>query len=301
MKSTIFTALCCLACSGLLWALVNPVQHSAAQGGVRKATPTPSRPEPVKTRPRPNRPSKSELSLPTPPKRTAPNIEMVNLPGGTFSMGSPDNEAGHSNDESPQHRVTISGFAIGKYEVTQAQWKAVMGTNPSNFNGDDLPVESVSWNDAKEFCRMLSQMTSKAYRLPTEAEWEYAARAGSPGPYAGELDAIAWYGKNSGGKTHPVGQKKPNAFGLFDMHGNAWEWCEDVWHDNYNGAPTDGSAWLSGGESGRRVVRGGSWSVNDAFARDSEAVARAAVRYGDLSDTLSTAVGFRLVLPARTP
>ena len=145
---------------------------------------------------------------------------MVYVTGGTFLMGSPDNEPDRDSDERPQHRVTVPGFSMGKYEITQAQWKAVMGTNPSYFKGDNLPVENVSWNDAKEFCSKLSQMTGKQYRLPTEAEWEYACRAGTTGPYAGNLDAMAWYSNNAGFKTHPVGQKRPNAFGLYDMHGN---------------------------------------------------------------------------------
>lgn len=195
----------------------------------------------------------------TPPRRVAPEIEMVYVQGGAFLMGSPENETGRTVDEGPQRRVSVPGFYIGKYEVTQAQWRAVMGNNPSSFKGDNRPVENVSWNDAQEFCRKLSQMTGKTYRLPSEAEWEYAARAGTTGPYAGNLDAMGWYEKNSGGKTQPVGQKQANAWGLFDMHGNVWEWCEDFWHANYNGAPTDGSAWLSGGDSRYRVLRGGSW------------------------------------------
>src|SRR5436853_7544725 len=137
---------------------------------------------------------------------------------------------------------------MGKYEVTQAQSEAVMGSNPSKFQGADLPVESVSWNDVQKFIQILNSHSRKySYRLPTEAEWEYACRAGTAGDYAGKLDSMMWYGENSGGKTHPVGQKQSNAFGLYDMHGNVWEWCEDWYHENYNGAPTDGSTWLSGG------------------------------------------------------
>lgn len=187
-------------------------------------------------------------------------LEMIAIPSGSFLMGSPDglDFAG----DGPQHRVTLAPFWIGKYPVTQAQWRAVMGkkwlsmadNNPSQFKGDNLPVEHVSWDDAVKFCKAISQRTGGAYRLPSEAEWEYACRGGSNGRYCfGDdyalLGEYAWYDENSGNQTHPVGRKKPNAWGLYDMHGNVWEWCEDVWHENYNGAPTDGSAWLSGGVS----------------------------------------------------
>jgi len=191
---------------------------------------------------------------------------MVRVYGGEFLMGSPSNEEGRSVDEGPQRHVTVPGFYIGKYEVTQAQWKAVMGSgnNPSSFKGDDLPVENVSWNDAKDFCQKLTAMTGKTYRLPSEAEWEYACRAKTTGAYAGNLDAIAWYSNNSGNRAHPVGQKQANAFGLFDMHGNVREWCEDHWHNNYNGAPTDGSAWVDISRSASdRVLRGGGWDYSD--------------------------------------
>jgi formylglycine-generating enzyme required for sulfatase activity/tRNA A-37 threonylcarbamoyl transferase component Bud32 len=182
-------------------------------------------------------------------------LELVALPGGTFMMGSNNLHA----NENPAHRVTISPFTIGKYEVTQEQWRAVMGDNPSFFTNDVSPVESVSWEDVQMFCRKLSQQTNQAYRLPTEAEWEYACRAGEAGSYAGSLEAMAWYDKNSEGKTHPVGLKQPNAWGLYDMHGNVWEWVQDRWHKDYNGAPTEGTAWENGGDASLRVRRGGSW------------------------------------------
>jgi formylglycine-generating enzyme required for sulfatase activity len=155
-----------------------------------------------------------------------------------------------------------------------------------------LPVENISWSDAKEFCEKLSQMTDKAYRLPSEAEWEYGCRAGTTGDRAGNLDAIAWYNNNSDGKTHPVGQKQPNAFGLYDMRGNVWEWCDDFWHSDYNGAPTDGSAWLRGGDSRYRVVRGGSWG-------DIEGFCRSAYRSRDVTRGRSFYLGVRVVVSTR--
>ncbi|MFN8001764.1 MAG: SUMF1/EgtB/PvdO family nonheme iron enzyme [Acidobacteriota bacterium] len=154
-----------------------------------------------------------------PHKPVAPDIEMVQVPSGTFLMGSPISELGHSTNEEPQHRVTVQSFYIGKYEITQAQWKSVMGNNSSIFASiladDDLPVANVEWTEATEYCRKLTQLSGKEYRVPTEAEWEYACRAGTTGPYAGDLDAIAWYEKNSKNELHPIGQKQPNAFGLY--------------------------------------------------------------------------------------
>ena len=191
---------------------------------------------------------------------------MVNIPAGSFSMGS-NNGWSH---EKPPHLVNIRFFALGKYEITQGQWKAVMGSNPSDFNTCGLicPVEQVSWEDVQQFIDKLNQKSGKNYRLPSEAEWEYAAREGSTTiyEYSGNNDRdglgqYGWFPVNSAYKTHPVGQKKPNAFGLYDMHGNIWEWTQDVWHDNYLGAPTDGSAWIAGRDLSRRVVRGGSWST----------------------------------------
>ena len=212
-------------------------------------------------------------------------LEMVYVPGGKFMMGGDKYDS-----EMPLHGVTVPAFYIGKFQITQAQWKAVMGDKiKPKFNGDDLPMESVSWEDAKEFCQKLTQMTHKAYRLPTEAEWEYACRAGTTGDYAGTLDEMS---NQSSNKTYPVGQYKPNAFGLYDMHGNVWEWCEDVWHGSYKDAPTDGSAWLSGGDSSRRVVRGGSWFYNQGNCRSANRN-----RYGPGSRNVD--IGFRVVVSAR--
>jgi formylglycine-generating enzyme required for sulfatase activity len=197
-------------------------------------------------------------------------LEMVSLPAGKFTMGSSE-----SNDEKPQHQVKVNSFAIGKYPITQAQYQAVMGTNPSHFkNNPQNPVEQVSWNDAKAFCQKLSQITGKTYRLPTEAEWEYACRAGTTTRYYfgdndNQLGDYAWYEGNSNRTTHPVGQKKPNGWGLYDMSGNVWEWCEDDWHDSYAGAPDDGTAWIDNDNrsQSRKCLRGGSWYNGPSYCR----------------------------------
>ncbi len=215
-------------------------------------------------------------------------LEMVYVPGGTFAMGSPEGEGRTS--EKPQHEVTVQPFFMGKYPITQAQYQQVMGKNPSRFKGDDRPVEEVSWDDAVEFCRRLSQQTGKEYRLSTEAEWEYACRAGTTTPYYfGETitDKLANYYRNVG-ETTSVGQFSPNAFGLYDMHGNVWEWCEDDSHDNYQGAPNDGKAWVLGKNS-TKILRGGSWY-------DRREVCRSATRsYFNRRDFRYDYVGFRVV------
>jgi formylglycine-generating enzyme required for sulfatase activity len=197
---------------------------------------------------------------------------MVVVPAGSFTMGADKNFEDASDDETPHHRVSIARpFALGKYEVTQGEWVAVMGDNPSKFKGRSRPVEQVSWNDAQDFIRRLNAKTGKQYRLPSEAEWEYAARAGSQSAYSfgddkGQLSGYAWFDGNSGNETHPMGQLKPNRFGLYDMHGNVWEWVQDCWNGSYRGAPTDGRAWTTG-DCGRRVHRGGSWNYVATLAR----------------------------------
>jgi formylglycine-generating enzyme required for sulfatase activity len=197
-----------------------------------------------------------------------PHIELVRIPPGKFMMGSMN---GFDN-EKPVHEVTINySFYMGKYEVTEAQWQAVMDNNPSQIKGcgANCPVEGVSWNEVQQFIRRLNQLNNGyTYRLPTEAEWEYACRAGTTGDYyAADVEKIGWDENNAGKKKHPVGQKKPNAFGLYDMSGNVSEYCMDRHHDNYNGAPIDGGAWLRGGEPNRRVSRGGDWFYGVTFCR----------------------------------
>ncbi|MBL8191918.1 MAG: SUMF1/EgtB/PvdO family nonheme iron enzyme [Acidobacteria bacterium] len=214
-------------------------------------------------------------------------VQMVNLPGGEFTMG-----GDRYDDEKPPHQVKLSPFAIGKCEVTQAQWKAVMGNNPSRFQGDNLPVELVSYEDIQSFLKKLGN----GFRLPTEAEWEYAARAGTGTKYSfGDdeklLREYAWFGENSDGKTYPVGEKKPNRFGLYDMHGNVWEWCSD-WYGSgyYDECQRQGTiADPQGPGTGSvRVIRGGSW-LNDAVS------CRTANRGSGVPDDRSGNLGFRLV------
>jgi len=251
-------------------------------------------------------------------------LEMVAIPGGTFWMGSADDEGG--DDEHPRHQVTVAPFWMGKFVVTQAQYETVMGKNPSHFQGGDRPVEQVSWHDAKEFCDRLSQRTGKTIRLPSEAEWEYVCRAGSTGAYCfgddrKQLKNYAWFGDNSGDlaidslqiwqtdqnnywarilanncRTHPVGEKTPNAWGLYDLHGNVWEWCLDEWHEDYSSKPDSlkrngNEAWGDINENDNRyhLLRGGSWS-HDAFN------CRSAYRGRNLAFNRNYDIGFRVVV-----
>nr|VFJ57168.1 MAG: Formylglycine-generating enzyme, required for sulfatase activity, contains SUMF1/FGE domain [Candidatus Kentron sp. FW] len=213
-------------------------------------------------------------------------MEFVWVPGGCFQMGSNDGRS----DEKPVHRVCVKGFQIGRTEVTQRQWRAVMGDNPSEFKGDDRPVEKVTWNDAQEFMKKLSARSSGSYRLPTEAEWEYACRSGGKDEkYCGgnNPDRVAWYGENWDGGHHPVGRKSANGLGLYDMSGNVYEWVQD-WHgsDYYANSPRDNPRGPSSGTS--RVVRGGSWrSIADYV--------RAAFRYGNGPGSRNDILGFRCV------
>ena len=195
---------------------------------------------------------------------------MVRVDGGTFTMGATkEQDSDIYDDEKPSHQVTLSSFSIGKYEVTQEEWETVMGSNPSKFKGAKRPVENVSWEDCQEFLRKLNQLTGKRFRLPTEAEWEYAARGGNRSrghKYAGSdnLGSVAWYEDNCGNETHPVGQKSANELGLYDMSGNVWEWCQD-WYGSYSGnAQTNPTGAISGS---RRVYRGGGWICNARLCR----------------------------------
>jgi formylglycine-generating enzyme required for sulfatase activity len=215
---------------------------------------------------------------------------------GTFMMGSPESELGRGRDER-QHQVTLTNlYSMGIYPVTQSEYHQIMGSNPSRFKGDCHPVEQVSWEDATEFIKKLNGLSEERtagrfYRLPTESEWEYACRAGSSTAYCfGEDEArlgeYAWYGANSGSKTHPVGQKAPNAWGLYDMHGNVWEWCSDWYGDYPSGSVRDPKGPSTGSY---RVSRGGSWSLGAAHCRSANRCwIGPSLRYSDL--------GFRLAL-----
>jgi eukaryotic-like serine/threonine-protein kinase len=204
-------------------------------------------------------------------------LEMVVIPAGSFLMGAANGEADASKDEYPQHSVNVPAFLIGKYPITQAQYQIITGKNPSHFKGDRRPVETVSWEDAEEFCKLLP---SQKYRLPSEAEWEYACRAGTSTPFyfGGTIapnlvnyDGNYPYADAPKGdyraSTTNVGDFPANGYGLYGMHGNVWEWCKDIWHENYKGAPTDGSAWLTDGNSQYHMLRGGSWYDNDRNCR----------------------------------
>lgn len=239
----------------------------------------------------------STIPVPVADQKTFTNsigIDFILIQAGEFDMGSPLNEKYREPFEGPVHHVTLRKvFYMGKYEVTQKQWRDVMGNNPSNFKGDDLPVEMVSWNDIQGFIQKLNEKEgTDKYRLPSEAEWEYVARAGTTTIYSfgdneSELGEYAWYVKNSNYTTHPVGQKKPNPWGLYDMHGNVWEWVQDKWHVTYDGAPIDGSAWESGNGT-LRTERGGNW-------KRPQDRSRSAVRVEDSPDGRFHALGFRLV------
>ena len=197
--------------------------------------------------------------VPAAAKPTTDLIPLALIPAGSFLMGSPANEPGRLNAEGPQHEVTLGAFFMAKTPITQAQWREVAGwekvehdlnPDPSHFKGDNRPVEQVSWFDAQEFCSRLSQRTGRTYTLPSESQWEYACRAGTTTPYAFGATLSKRQANLSSSETTEVGRFPANAWGLHDMHGNVWEWCLDEWHKSYEGAPTDGSAWMEGDSLG---------------------------------------------------
>lgn len=234
-------------------------------------------------------------------------LDMIAIPAGTFQMGSPPEEEKREESESPLHQVQIKAFYLSRVTITQVQWRAVaelpqversLHPETTNVKSNNHPIESVSWYDAVEFCARLSQSTGRAYRLPTEAEWEYACRAGMQTPFhfgptiradLANYDGNHTYGNGPQGQyreqTTPSGSfEVANDFGLYDMHGNVWEWCADPWHDNYNGAPSDGSAWEIGGDRHLRVLRGGSWDFNPSYCRSAQRARYAAdLRYFNIS------------------
>lgn len=269
----------------LMLAFLPTLLMAQAAGGhvVRKPKPTAVAPKPApKPKPKPQsapkpkpapkqkpqtRPSSHEYPVQTRSSNLPTVIQnlvnnMVYVQGGTFMMGATSEQGSDAyDDEKPAHQVTLSSFSIGKYEVTQEEWEAVMGSNPSRFKGAKRPVENVSWNDCQTFIRKLNQMTGKQFRLPTEAEWEYAARGGNRSrgyKYSGSdnIGSVAWYDGNSSNETHPVGQKSSNELGLYDMTGNVWEWCQD-WKGSYSSSAQTNPTGPSSGSN--RVNRGGCW------------------------------------------
>ena len=244
-------------------------------------------------------------------------LELIHIPSGDFMMGSPEDEEGRWSDrrEGPQHKVSVPEFWMGQYPVTQQEWRIVscyekvnrdLNSDPSRFQGDRRPVEQVSWYEAKEFCDRLSQRTGRTYRLPTEAEWEYACRGGTTTPFHFGPTLSAKYSNYRAEEVYGPGEKGEyrqetvdvdhfkvaNDFGLCDMHGNVLEWCQDHWHENYDGAPNDGSAWLTDNSKSDRVLRGGSWFGIPRYCRS-------AYRFHYSPVAQANGVGFRVVLAPR--
>lgn len=288
-------------------------------GMTAQTTITRNKPKPVVVKPKPHpKPAAKPKAKPTPqrtPQHTSQHSSpphsgntnstsnlsteinkllnnMVYVSGDTFTMGATSEQGNEAEkDEKPTHNVTLSSYYICKYEVTQALWQAVMGSNPSYFKGDNLPVEHVSWYDCQTFINRLNSYTGRNFRLPTEAEWEFAARGGNYSrryKYSGSnyIGDVAWYHGNSGNRTHPVGTKQANELGLYDMSGNVWEWCSD-WYGAYNSySQTDPTGPYSGSD---RVARGGSWII---YAR----ICRSSFRYNYTPDDSNFDLGLRLVL-----
>ena len=286
-----------LALMGAPWALGDQSNDWLNDPGPKPSPVQPTQPAPpAQAAP----PAAAAIPAPGPAQEadacTVHGIEFVRIPAGTFTMGSPASEPGRKPDEGPAHTVTITAaFWMSKYEITQGQWNMLMGENPSaNRLGDGFPVENVSWIDCHRFLEKLNASAPGFFRLPSEAEWEYACRAGSPAAYCfgddmAGLDAVAWHNGNSGGAPHPVGQKSPNAWGLYDMHGNVYEWCQDFWKDGYGNASKDGSACTTGKQEDSRVRRGGSWDRPPDNARS-------AFRGSGKPDNRRNDAGLRIVL-----
>lgn len=229
-------------------------------------------------------------------------LDMVLIPGGTFLMGAPIYESGAMNFEMPQHEVTVPSFCCGKYPVTQEQWIQLMGSNPSSFKGAKRPVESILWYEAVEFCQRLSRKTEQHYRLPSEAEWEYSCRSGTQTPYHyGEKISRSLANFNTiftaCPRTKNVNKFPPNAFGLYGMHGNVYEWCLDTFHSGYEGAPTDGSPWIDTNNNSH-IMRGGSWFLFRNFCRSAS---RSHAGSGFFANVSSDNYGFRVVCSIPTP
>ena len=280
-------------------------------GMAAQSTITRHKPKPAVTKPKPAAKPKAKPKAKPAPRRNSTHHSsstsstvslsaelnklinnMVYVSGGTFTMGGTSEQGSDAyDDEKPTHNVTLSSYYICKYEVTQALWRAVMGSNPSNFKGDNLPVECVSWNDCQTFINRLNSYTGRNFRLPTEAEWEFAARGGNYSrhyKYSGSnyIGDVAWYDDNSGNRTHPVGTKQPNELGLYDMSGNVYEWCSD-WYGSYSSYSQSDPTGPNSGSN--RVFRGGRWGIFAGFCRSS-------YRSGYTPGNSNYYLGLRLVL-----
>lgn len=280
-------------------------------GMAAQSTITRHKPKPAVTKPKPAAKPKAKPKAKPAPRRNSTHHSsstsstvslsaelnklinnMVYVSSGTFTMGGTSEQGSDAyDDEKPTHNVTLSSYYICKYEVTQALWRAVMGSNPSNFKGDNLPVECVSWNDCQTFINRLNSYTGRNFRLPTEAEWEFAARGGNYSrhyKYSGSnyIGDVAWYDDNSGNRTHPVGTKQPNELGLYDMSGNVYEWCND-WYGSYSSYSQSDPTGPNSGSN--RVLRGGSWCNCARFCRSS-------LRINNAPGGSSGGLGLRLAL-----
>ena len=313
MKAKILLLLVCLCtvCAMGQEPLCRKCRKAVSKCVCNKKQPTPKPTPKPKPKPKPTpkptpKPDPQPTPKPTPkatPRRQTASYSnhvlrvgnvvynMKRVEGGTFTMGATAEMSEPYSHEKPTHQVTLSSYAIGETEVTQALWQAVMGNNPSNFKGDDLPVENVSWYDCQTFINKLNNLTGQRFRLPTEAEWEFAARGGNRSnhtQYSGSsrLDDVAWYAGNSGNETHPVKTKRANELGIYDMTGNVWEWCQD-WDGSYSSSSQSNPTGPDSGSG--RVSRGGSWFLAAWGCRSSG-------RYSDAPDYRNDGLGLRLAL-----